>query len=146
MCLGNICRSPAAEGAFRFLSKKMGRESDFEVDSAGTGSWHIGQAPDERSQAACLKAGFNISAHRGRQISKADFDRFDLILACDHENYSNLCDMKPAGSEAKVELLMTYAPEAKTLAIPDPYWSGAEGFDHAVKLCLMAAEGLLKRY
>lgn len=146
VCLGNICRSPAAEGAFRYLADKSGRLGEFVIDSAGTGDWHIGCPPDERSQAACLDAGFNISSHRARQVDLGDFYAFDLILACDQQNYNDLLRMAPPDATARVELLMSYAKDQGVMAISDPYYGGSRGFTRAIELCLAAAQGLLKAY
>lgn len=146
VCLGNICRSPAAEGALRFVAEREGRLDDFIIDSAGTGSWHIGDAPDLRSQAACRKRGFDIASHRARQVTREDFNRFDWILACDRDNYAALSDLMPEGCRAKLEFLLRFG-EVKDapIAVPDPYYGRADGFEYVVQLCLEAAEGILRR-
>ena len=118
VCLGNICRSPTAEGIFRRLVEDADLAADFEIDSAGTGSWHIGQAPDPRAQAACRNHGIDISGHRARQVKATDFAHFDWILACDGENYADLMRMKPSGSRAQVALLMPYAGDPAERVVP----------------------------
>lgn len=145
VCLGNICRSPTAEGVMRQLVREAGKEGEFFLDSAGTGSWHLGQAPDERAQAACCAVGIDISAHRARQVTREDFMRFDRILACDKENYRDLCALRPENAKTQVALLMRYAgdPDGE---VPDPYYGGAEGFAHVVKLVRGACEGLLASF
>ena len=144
VCLGNICRSPTAEGVFREVVKAAGRESDFEIDSAGTGSWHVGEAPDRRAQHACLRAGSDISAHRARRVSMSDFSSFDLILACDRQNYADLLKLAPTEARGKVHLLMHFAPDAAVDEVPDPYYGNDAGFDRTVELCRTACNGVLK--
>lgn len=143
VCLGNICRSPTAEGVFRTLVEKAGLAGDFEIDSAGTGSWHIGQAPDPRAQAACGNHGIDISGHRARQVKKGDFERFDWILACDGENLRDLERMKPVHSHAQVALLMPFAGNPSDRIVPDPYYGGAADFENTVSRAQAACRGLL---
>lgn len=144
VCLGNICRSPAAEGIFRQLVRERGVEGLFQIDSAGTGDWHVGQGPDERSAAACLRVGVDIRAHRARQVQKADFDRFDWILAADYDNMSALEHLQPQGSKAHVGLLMRFAGNGEFGSyIPDPYYGGPEGFSHMIELIRAGCEGFL---
>ena len=122
VCLGNICRSPAAEGICRALNKNI------TVDSCATGGWHTGQSPDSRSQKACKKHGVDISSHRARTIKKADWSRFTVIAALDNELYSELQYMKP--KDAKAKLVLFNAPNG----IDDPYYGGPEGFDRMYDL------------
>jgi len=140
VCLGNICRSPTAEAIVR--SKAGARGLALEVDSAGTGAWHIGDAPDLRMQAAASKAGYDLSALRARQVVAQDFSRFDLILAMDSRNMDDLLHMRPRGSDVPVALFLPYGPTGHT-DVPDPYYEG--GFDRIVALIETAAEGLLDR-
>lgn len=143
VCLGNICRSPTAEGIFRRLVEDADLAADFEIDSAGTGSWHIGQVPDPRAQAACRNHGIDISGHRARQVKAADFVHFDWILACDGENYADLMRMKPSGSRAQVALLMPYAGDPAERVVPDPYYGGPADFEDTVRRAQAACRGLL---
>lgn len=145
VCLGNICRSPTAEIVFRSLSEKAGLAC--EIDSAGTGNYHIGDAPDARSIEAALARGYDMSTLRARQVSVEDFYAFDHILAMDESNLRNLLDIKPLNSEAKVELFLNYASSApKDKSVPDPYWSGRDGFDLVLDLLEDASANLVKVY
>ncbi|WP_093360568.1 low molecular weight protein-tyrosine-phosphatase [Tropicimonas isoalkanivorans] len=138
VCLGNICRSPAAEAITRTLASRAGL--DLQLDSAGTGSWHIGEPPDRRMQSAALAAGYDVSGHRGRRVSALDFDRFDLIVAMDRENLADIETLRPAGSDTPVRLMLSYEPSGR-MDVPDPYLEG--GFDAVLRLIERAAEGLL---
>ncbi len=146
VCLGNICRSPTAEGVMRHLIREEGLEDSIELDSAGTGSWHIGRSPDERSAAAALVRGIELGGH-ARQVDAADLEAFDLILAMDRANYEELHAMAadPAARE-RVKLLREYDPEAVAageLEVPDPYYGGADGFEEVLDVVTRACEGLL---
>ena len=141
VCLGNICRSPLAEGVFRDLAAREGL--DVEIDSAGTGDWHIGRAPDQRAQAVATKNGINICELRARQVTPEDFHRFDYIVAMDASNLANLEKMRPEGAKAEVGRLLDYAREAGVPDVPDPYYGGPEGFDETYRLVLAGTQGLL---
>jgi len=143
VCLGNICRSPMAEGVFRRVAEEEGVANRFEIDSAGMGDWHIGQAPDTRAQAAAQNRGMDISGQRARQVTAADYRRFDLILAMDDSNYDELIGLAPKSELHKVRLFLDYAPKTGTRDVPDPFYGGTEGFDHALDLIEQAARGLL---
>jgi protein-tyrosine phosphatase len=143
VCLGNICRSPMAEGVFRRIAEEEGVLDRFEIDSAGMGDWHIGQAPDTRAQAAARKRGMDIAGQRARQVTPADYGRFDLILAMDDSNFDELIGLAPKSELHKVRLFLDYAPEAGARNVPDPFYGGSEGFDHALDLIEAAARGLL---
>ncbi|MBQ9241300.1 MAG: low molecular weight phosphotyrosine protein phosphatase [Duodenibacillus sp.] len=143
VCLGNICRSPTAEGVMRTLVKARNLDGQIALDSAGTGDWHVGQAPDRRAQAACRRAEVDISMHRARQVCREDFSRFDLILACDRENLRDLQRMSPAGAAARIRMLRDYDASAPGEDVPDPYYGSAEDFDETVRICRTACEGLL---
>ena len=143
VCLGNICRSPTAEGVFRALVHEAGADANFEIDSAGTGSWHVGQAPDPRAQAACMAHGVDISSHRARQVRKEDFAHFDVIAACDEENLRDLMRMKPEECRAKVVLLMPFAGNPQDRVVPDPYYGGAADFQSTYNRARAACRGLL---
>ena len=127
VCLGNICRSPLAEAAFRLEAERLGL--DAEIDSAGTGHWHIGEAPDRRAQAVALRQGIDISTYRGRQVARADFRRFTHILALDLENLAALNRMRPADTTAELSLLLDLVPGREGEAVADPYYGEDDGFD-----------------
>ena len=127
VCLGNICRSPLAEVALRIEVDRLGL--DVEVDSAGTGDWHVGQQPDLRARSAAKRHGVNIDALRARQLEVADFDRFDEILALDSTNLRDLRAMKPAASRAQLSLLLDHVPGREGEAVADPYHGDDTHFD-----------------
>jgi protein-tyrosine phosphatase len=143
VCLGNICRSPTAEGVFRHLLEQEAPELRMEVDSAGTGSYHIGSAPDVRSQRAALARGIDLSGLRARQVSPEDFARFDLILAMDRDNLRELQAMRPKRGLASLRLFLEYAPESGRMDVPDPYYGDAAGFEEVLDLSIAASRGLL---
>ena len=126
VCLGNICRSPLAEG---ILASKLPKDK-FTVDSAGTGSWHIGQSPDDRSVAVAKKNGLDISNQKGRQFSSADFDTFDYIFVMDNSNYDNVIDLAETKEQKeKVTLIMNELHPSQNKEVPDPYFGMHNGFD-----------------
>lgn len=142
VCLGNICRSPSAEGVFRQQLRDAGLEGRVEVDSAGTGPWHVGKPADSRATAAALQRGYDLSALRGRQVSRADFERFDLILAMDHSNFADLKALQPANSRAELDLyLRRYQLDEDE--VPDPYYGGSDGFEHVLDLLEQAGAALV---
>jgi protein-tyrosine phosphatase len=143
VCLGNICRSPMAEGVFRRVVAEEGLDEHFVIDSAGLGDWHIGQAPDHRAQKAARSRGIDISEQSARQIVDEDFDRFDLLLVMDGSNYDELKARAPHEARAKIRPFLDFAPHAGTKDVPDPFFGGADGFDHALDLIEAAAHGLL---
>jgi protein-tyrosine phosphatase len=143
VCLGNICRSPSAEGVLRHLAAQEAPRLQVEIDSAGTADYHIGSAPDARSQRAALRRGIDISGLRARQVTTEDFSRFDFILAMDRDNLRELQIMQPKNSHAQVKLFLEYAPNASTLEVPDPYYGNAEGFERVLDLATDASRGLL---
>jgi protein-tyrosine phosphatase len=143
ICLGNICRSPMAEGAFRRVAAEEGVLDRFEIDSAGLGDWHVGQAPDYRAQRAAGQRGIDISGQSARQIAREDFARFDLLLAMDGSNYDELAELAPRNAKHKIHRFLDFAPHAGTKDVPDPFFGEAEGFDHALDLIEEAARGLL---
>jgi protein-tyrosine phosphatase len=146
VCLGNICRSPTAEGAMRALVLAAGLEAGIEVDSAGTGSWHLGSAPDARASAAALARGITL-AGSARQVESEDFRCFDLLLAMDRANLRELRRLAPGEPErAKVRLLREFDPASarlEDLDVPDPYYGSAGGFEEVLDLVQAACEGLL---
>lgn len=143
VCLGNICRSPMAEGVFRRVAEDEGVLHLFDIDSAGLGDWHVGQAPDTRAQAASQNRGIDISGQSARQIAPADYDRFDMLLAMDGSNYQELIQLAPSDARHKIRRFLDFAPQLGTQDVPDPFYGGREGFDHALDLIEQAARGLL---
>ena len=146
VCLGNICRSPTAEGVFRTLATAAGalqRGWILDIDSAGTGDWHAGEAPDRRSIAAARRRGYDLSTLRARQVQTRDFHEFDLLLAMDRRNLGDLLALRPEGAKAEVRLFLQYAPDCARDEVPDPYYGGPEGFDEVLDLCEVASRGLL---
>ena len=126
VCLGNICRSPLAEAAFRAKVVRIGL--DVEVDSAGTGDWHVGKPPDRRAQAVAKRYGIDISLHRARQVTRHDFQRFSHLVALDPQNLATLKAIRPADGAAELSLLLDYVEERKGEAVADPYYGEAAGF------------------
>ncbi len=143
VCLGNICRSPTAEVVFRHLVRQEAPGIQVTIASAGLGGWHVGEPPDERSQAAALRRGFDMSAQRARQFADEDFERFDLILAMDRENLRELQRRAPARARERVRLFLEFAAQEGTHDVPDPYYGGEAGFERVLDLTQIAARGLL---
>jgi len=129
ICMGNICRSPTVEGMFRGMVNDAGLSAHVKVDSAGTHSFHIGEAPDPRAQAAARKRGIDLSGIRARQINRDDFVHYDLILAMDWDNHAFLQQMAPRQYHHKIKLLMSFATEHESAVVPDPYYGGPDGFE-----------------
>lgn len=144
VCLGNICRSPTAHGVFRSMVDDRGLTDCIEVDSCGTGGWHIGEAPDRRSTAKAAKRGYDLSDLRARQFQVGDFARFDYILAMDMKNLAALQDMRPADFPGHLGLFLAFAENVERREVPDPYYGGANGFSHVLDLVEWASEGLLR--
>jgi len=144
VCMGNICRSPTAEAIMRHLVAEAGLQDKIAIDSAGTGSWHVGEQRDRRSRAVAKLRGMPIEGC-ARQFEPEDFHRFDLILALDQENARDLRRLAPDESaKAKVHLLREFDPKAgRDTDVPDPYYGGPEGFERVFDICLSACQGLL---
>jgi protein-tyrosine phosphatase len=143
VCLGNICRSPTAEGVFRNVVARAGFAGVIEIDSAGTHAYHVNAPPDARAQAAARRRGIDLSPLRGRQAVRADIERFDYILAMDEENRDNLLAICPSGLEHKIRLFLEYAPDRPEREVPDPYFGGDSGFDRVLDMIEDASHGLL---
>lgn len=143
VCLGNICRSPTAEGVLRHLAAQAAPHLKIEIDSAGTADYHIGAPPDLRSRRAAMRRGIDISGLRARQVTEDDFVRFDLILAMDRENLRELEAMKPVNSRASLKLFLEYAPDLNLRDVPDPYYRDAGAFEEVLDLTTAASRGLL---
>lgn len=143
VCLGNICRSPLAEAAFRAEAEAAGLA--VEVDSAGTGDWHLGHAPDKRAQAVARRNGLDISAYRARQVTPEDFRRFSHIVALDANNFADLRALRPADASAELSLLLDHAPGREGEAVADPYYGDDAGFDVTWDDVTVGARGLVGR-
>jgi protein-tyrosine phosphatase len=146
VCMGNICRSPTAEAVMRAVVAREGLDGEVEIDSAGTGAWHVGNPPDRRSTATAAARGITLEG-AARQVTPDDFETYDLLLAADSENVAALRAVAPSEEAAeKVVLLRSYDPEAVAagdLDVPDPYYGGPQGFEHVLDLVAAACEGLL---
>ena len=140
VCLGNICRSPAAEGILRAKAKE--RDIDLVIDSAGTGGWHKGDPPDARMMKAAAKRGVDISYQRARQVDLSDFYQFDYLLAMDLSNHTDLLEMAPPNRTCDIRLFLDFA-DCDTRETPDPYYGGDDGFAHVLDLLALGAEGFL---
>lgn len=143
VCLGNICRSPTAHGIFEAMVAERGLQSQFVIDSAGTGDWHVGRPPDSRAAEAARQRGYELAHLRARQVGPEDFRRFDYLLAMDRSNLSDLQRMAPPGHNAELALFLSYGRCGGELEVPDPYYGGAAGFAHVLDLVEDAAAGLL---
>ncbi len=143
VCLGNICRSPLAEGVMRHAADAAGVGPRFTLDSAGCGGWHTGELPDRRSIACAARHGLDISDQRARQVTVEDFDTFDLILGMDHDNVRHLTRLQPPGSRARIAL---YLEEAlgRTKDVPEPYYGDDRDFEAVFALCRQASDALVK--
>jgi protein-tyrosine phosphatase len=144
VCLGNICRSPTAEGVFTKLVQDEGLGNRIRIDSAGTHAYHVGNPPDARAQAAARKRGVELADLRARKVLADDFEVFDYVLAMDLNNYEDLSEICPPGQEHKLSLFLEFAPDASVREVPDPYYGGATGFERVLDLVEQAALGLLE--
>ena len=154
VCLGNICRSPTAEGVFRALVEQAGLEHEIDIESAGTGAFHIGAGADPRSVQAARARGYDLSRHRARQVCIEDFAMFDYVLAMDRENLRALHDLSElrksrkqlagAAQPAQVGLLLEFARRCSVREVPDPYYRRDDGFDIVIDMVEDAASGLLE--
>jgi len=143
LCLGNICRSPLAEGVFRAEVERRGLGSRFHIDSAGTGSWHVGEPPDGRSVAVARTHGVDISGLRARQLAPMDYERFDWIVAMDGDNLRAAQTRRPEGASTRVVRFMDYVPGGHGGDVPDPYYGGPKGFQQVYDLLASGAGVLL---
>lgn len=143
VCMGNICRSPTAEGVFRHLVTARGLDREIEIDSAGTHDYHVGEPPDRRATKAAATRGYDLSNLRARQVRSEDFAEFDYVLAMDMENLMLLQQLCPNEYRQRVGLFMSYARRHSEREVPDPYYGNAMGFDTVLAMAEDAAEGLL---
>jgi protein-tyrosine phosphatase len=143
VCLGNICRSPLAEGIMQHKVAQHGL--DWEVDSAGTGGWHEGDAPDRRSMLTAREHGIDIARQRARKMDRSDLDTFDHILVMDASNYQNVVQLAQTDTQrAKVELILNYAEPGMNRQVPDPYYGGQNGFEDVYDMLDVACEAFIK--
>ena len=144
VCMGNICRSPTAEGVFRRVVLERAAELPIEIDSAGTHDYHVGEPPDARAIAAAARRGIDLRALRARQVNDEDFERFDLIVAMDRLNRAMLVERSPAEFHPRIRLFMEFAATSGVEDVPDPYYGGLLGFEQVLDLTEEASAGLLE--
>ena len=145
VCLGNICRSPMADGLLR--KKVSDHDLAIDVDSAGTGDWHVGQAPDERMRATAKSNGLSIDELRGRQFVQEDYDLFDRIYVMDQSNYENVIKLARSDEDiTKVDLFLNLSHPGEDMEVPDPYFGGDEGFQHVYDLIDDATDRLINEF
>jgi protein-tyrosine phosphatase len=143
VCMGNICRSPTAQGVFERLVQSQGLADRILIDSAGTHAYHIGNPPDKRSQAAAKSRGLDLSGQRARKVTAADIEEFDYVLAMDRTNLEDLQDLVAASQRERVRLFMAFAERWNVDEVPDPYYGGESGFERVLDMVEDAAAGLL---
>ncbi|MFV1973137.1 MAG: low molecular weight protein-tyrosine-phosphatase [Thiohalobacterales bacterium] len=143
VCMGNICRSPTAQGVFEHLVNSEALADAIEIDSAGTYAYHVGEAPDERARAAAMKRGIDLGGQQARRVAEPDFQEFDYVLAMDRDNYAELLSICPSGHADKLSLFLEFAPELDVQEVPDPYYGGITGFERVLDLIEQASRGLL---
>jgi len=144
VCMGNICRSPTAEGVFRRHVVEAGLDDLFEIDSAGTHAYHVGEPPDRRAQEAATRRGFSLADIRARRVAAGDFERFHLIIAMDEDNLVMLHEQADATYREKIRLFLEFGSGPET-EVPDPYYGGATGFERVLDLVEDASRGLLEK-
>jgi protein-tyrosine phosphatase len=145
VCLGNICRSPTAEGVFRTRIARAGFADVIAVASAGTGDWHVGEPPDRRAIAHAAKRGYDLRAQRARQICAEDFAEFNWILTMDRANLRDVNALRPLSHEGHIGLFLDFAPSLGVREVPDPYYGGADGFERVLDLIESASDSLLEK-
>jgi protein-tyrosine phosphatase len=144
VCMGNICRSPTAEGVLRDRLQQAGLSDQVHLDSAGTHDYHVGKAPDARAQAAARQRGYDLSALRARQVSRQDFKDFDLVLAMDTDNYQSLVQTCPEDQRHKVRRFLSFSARFPDQDVPDPYYGSGAGFERVLDMVEDAAAGLIE--
>ena len=144
VCLGNICRSPTAHGVFQGMVDSSGFGDAIEVDSAGTGDWHIGHSPDQRTAQVAATKGYDLSQLRARLVTGDDFAQFDYIIAMDRSNLSDLKAMQPSSYQGCLSLFLDFTAQATYSEVPDPYYGGEDGFELVFNLVEEASRGLLQ--
>ncbi len=144
VCMGNICRSPTAQGVFEALLLREGLAEHVHVDSAGTHAYHIGESPDKRATQAAKRRGIDLSSQRARRADMGDFFEFDYVVAMDRSNYEDLQTICPPGEEQRLKLFLEFAPDLEIQDVPDPYYGGHSGFEQVLDLVEAASMGLLQ--
>jgi protein-tyrosine phosphatase len=144
VCMGNICRSPTAEGVFTHLIEGLQLSGHFEIDSAGTHAYHIGEQPDFRSQQAAKEHGIDLSQQRARKVIYGDFEDYDYLLAMDSNNYQTLVNASPTEYQQKISYFLDYVPELESREVPDPYYGGEYGFEKVLTMIEVASQGFLQ--
>jgi protein-tyrosine phosphatase len=143
VCMGNICRSPTAQGVFEHLVESQGLASLIQIDSAGTHAYHVGEPPDVRATQAAKKRSIDLGSQRARRVSEEDFLEFDYVLAMDRNNYDDLMSLCPPEHESKLHLFLDFASDLEEDEVPDPYYGGITGFERVLDLIEQASQGLL---
>lgn len=144
ICMGNICRSPTAQGMFEYLLEEARLSQHIDVDSAGTHAYHIGEKPDKRATQAAAGRGIDLSRQRARRVEAADFMRFDYVLAMDSSNLDDLVAICPQAQQNKIQLFLDFAQDLSEREVPDPYYGGDQGFERVLDLIEMGARALLE--
>jgi len=144
VCMGNICRSPTAEGVFSYLVSERGLADKIGIDSAGTHAYHTGEAPDSRAQQSAKARGIDISKLRARKATEKDFERFDYVIAMDYANLNHLESICPSEHASKLSLFLDFSSQADIREVPDPYYGGPLGFERVLDLVEDASKGLLE--
>jgi len=144
VCMGNICRSPTAEGVLRHLAREAGMLEQLVIDSAGTHDYHVGKQPDARAQETARRRGYDLSGLRARQVATQDFLEFDYVLAMDRENLAALKRLCPPEHRHKVRLYLSFSSQFEDQEVPDPYYGGSQGFERVLDMVEDAARGLLE--
>lgn len=145
VCMGNICRSPSAEGVMRKHVAELAGDLSVLIDSAGTHAYHSGEAPDARAVAAALRRGIDISQQVARRVMPEDFERFDIVLAMDEDNLALLQEIRPPDSKARLELMLTFSQSGSDASVPDPYYGGSNGFEKVLDMLEDACAGLTEQ-
>ena len=145
VCMGNICRSPTAEGVFIRHVEDAGLASRIKVDSAGTHAYHVGDPPDARAQRTATARGYDLSRLRARRAVASDFTTFDYVVAMDADNRAHLEEICPSGLEDRLSLFLEHAPDTGVVEVPDPYYGGPKGFEYVLDLIEAASQGLLTK-
>ena len=145
VCMGNICRSPTAQGVFEKLLSETQLAQRIMVDSAGTHAYHVGEAPDHRAQTSASRRGIDLSKQRARRVNVEDFHVFDYVIAMDTDNKQSLLTICPDEHHPKITLFMEHAPDYEQISVPDPYYGGVSGFEKVLDMIEAASAGLLER-
>ncbi len=143
VCMGNICRSPTAQGVFEHQVQQLALQDQIEIDSAGTHAYHVGEPPDKRAQASALNRGVDLGAQSARRVKVVDFDYYDYVIAMDSDNLANLLAICPRRMKGKVSLFLSYSSHFDDVDVPDPYYGGSTGFERVLDMVESASEGLL---